>query len=165
MKHRFERYCKDYKNIENYEAAKKDDFKGWCCHHKRETWNLDGERLFVDISMKELKALGMYWNVSSDELIFMKKGEHSKLHNKGNTYCLGKPKTTEHKQRLSEAHKGKQAGENNPMYGKKHSDESKKKMSRAANIRNTGKHWYNNSKENKFCIDCPPGFVPGRLIK
>ena len=51
------------------------------------------------------------------------------------------------------------------MYGKKHSDESKKKMSNAAKIRNSEKHWYNNGKENKFCFDCPPGFVPGRLRK
>ena len=25
----FETYCKDY------EKAKKDDFKGWCCHHRK----------------------------------------------------------------------------------------------------------------------------------
>lgn len=31
MKHKFEKYCKDYKNIENYEAANKDSLKGWCC--------------------------------------------------------------------------------------------------------------------------------------
>ena len=31
MKHTFERYCKDYENIENYEAAKKDNFKCWEC--------------------------------------------------------------------------------------------------------------------------------------
>ena len=42
---------------------------------------------------------------------------------------------------------------------KRHSEESKKK------IRETekGKHWYNNGKENKYCYECPPGFVPGRI--
>ena len=29
MKHTFERYCKNYQDIENYEKAKKDNFKGW----------------------------------------------------------------------------------------------------------------------------------------
>ena len=37
MKHTFERYCKDYKNIENYEMAAADNFKGWDCHHRLET--------------------------------------------------------------------------------------------------------------------------------
>ena len=32
MKHNYKYYCKDYENIENYEAAKKDNFKGWCCY-------------------------------------------------------------------------------------------------------------------------------------
>ena len=43
----------------------------------------------------------------------------------------GKPKTEEHKKKLSEAHKGKHIGEKHSMYGKHHSDESKKKMSEA----------------------------------
>ena len=29
MKYNFEKFCKDYENIENYEKAKKDNFKGW----------------------------------------------------------------------------------------------------------------------------------------
>ena len=32
---------------------------------------------------------------------------------------------------MSESKKGKYAGENNPMYGRKHSEESKLKMSQA----------------------------------
>ena len=35
----------------------------------------------------------------------------------------------EHRRKLSEANKGKFEGEKNPMYGKHHSDEAKKKMS------------------------------------
>ena len=31
MSQNFERLCKDYKNIENYEKAKADDFKNWVC--------------------------------------------------------------------------------------------------------------------------------------
>ena len=29
-------YCKDYENIENYEKALADNFKGWDCHHRKE---------------------------------------------------------------------------------------------------------------------------------
>lgn len=28
---------------------------------------------------------------------------------------------------------------------------------------NKGKHWYNNGKINKFCYECPEGFVKGFL--
>ena len=131
MGHKFERYCKDYENIENYEAAKKDNFKGWDCHHRLQTWTSDGDRRLVDITTAELKALGMYYNRPADELIFLTESEHNNLHKKGNTYRLGKPHTEESRIKMSKAHKGKQAGENNPMYGKHHSDESKKKMSEA----------------------------------
>ena len=64
----FERLCKDYKNIENYEKAKADDFKNWVCHHRLQTWTSDGKRREVDILAKELKALGMYYNRPAEEL-------------------------------------------------------------------------------------------------
>ena len=67
----FERYCKDYKNIENYEKAKADNFKNWDCHHRLQTWNSDGERRLVDISAAELIALGVYYDRPADELIFL----------------------------------------------------------------------------------------------
>ena len=125
MSHNFEGYCKNYKNIENYDKAKADNFICWCCHHRLETWTSDGERRLVDISAAELKALDMYYNRPSSELIFMKHGEHSILHKKGR--CLSE----EHKKKLSEARKDRYTGENNPMYGKKHSDETLRKMREA----------------------------------
>ena len=48
---------------------------------------------------------------------------------------------------------------NKNMLGKKHSAESKKKMSEAKK----GMHWYNNGQINKFCYECPDGFTPGKL--
>lgn len=149
------RFCKEPEKIENYEKAKADNFKGWDCHHRRE----------VDFSRKELIALGMYYNVSPNELIFLTRAEHNKLHKKGNTYFLGKHHSEESKNKLSEAHKGKQAGENNPMYGKHHTKEAKKKMSEAhkGNTATKGMRWYNNGKINKVCYECPEGFVPGML--
>ena len=125
MSHNFEAYCKNYQDIENYDKAKADNFIGWCCHHRLETWTSDGERRLVDISAAELKALNMYYNRPSSELIFMKHCEHSILHNKGR--CLSE----EHKKKLSEARKDRYTGENNPMYGKKHSDETLRKMREA----------------------------------
>ena len=121
----YKQYCKDYENIENYDKAKVDNFVGWDCHHRLETHNSDGVRRLVDISAAELKALDMYYNRPSSELIFMKHGEHKSLHQKGRCF------SEEHKSKLSESHKGKYAGEKNPMYGKKHSEEVRNKISRA----------------------------------
>ena len=180
MKHHFERYCKDYENIENYEAAKKDNFIGWECHHRKE----------AEISRKELIALGMYWHIPASELIFLTESEHKSLlkgkklsaetRRKISEAVKGKPKTEEHKRKLSESHKGKYAGEKHPFYGKHHSAEfiqkiseahkgkhhsaeTKNKIAEAARINSTGRHWFNNGKENKFCYECPEGFVPGML--
>lgn len=41
--------------------------------------------------------------------------------------------------------------------GVKHSPERNAKKS----LTNTGKKWYNNGTINKFCFECPDGFVPG----
>ena len=117
MKRSFEKYCKDYENIENYDKAKKDNFKGWHCHHRLETHNSDGERRLVDISQEELKALEMYYDRPANELIFLtsrehnayRKGRHlSEEHKKKVSEALeGKPKSEEHKKKISEAQKGK----------------------------------------------------------
>ena len=156
----YKQYCKDYEKIENYEAAKKDNFVGWECHHRLETHTSDGERRAVDITTAELKALDMYYNRPASELIFLTTREH-------NAYRKGKPKSDETRNKLSIANKG----EKHPMYGKKHSEETKKKMSEAhkmsgsakGNTNVRGRHWYNNGKENKYCYECPEGFVSGML--
>ena len=182
MKHLFELYCKNYQDIENYGKAKKDDFKGWDCHHRLETHNSDGERRLVDITMDELQALDMYWNRPASELIFLPSSEHNSLHKKG------KHHSEETKKKMSEAQKG----EKNPMHGKHHFEETKKKMSevkknmseetkkkmseakkgkklseetkKKMSEAHKGKHWYNNGKISKRAKECPPGFVPGMLL-
>ena len=213
MKHTFERYCKDYEKIENYEKALADNFKGWHCHHRLETHNSDGERREVDISQKELITLGMYYHRPASELIFLTSREHNAIRKvsdetrrkmsesakgkkmsdearrkmKGNKNALGCKRSEETRNKMSEAHKrkpspnkGKHLSEETKMKmreahlgqipwnkgktswnkGKKHSEETRKKMREAKR----GKRWYNNGRINKLCYDCPPGFVPGRLL-
>ena len=152
MKHKFEKFCKSPENIENYEKAKADNFKGWDCHHRLETHNSDGKRRDVDISVEELKALDMYYNRPADELIFLTIYEHSKLHmkgkhlseetrkklseaSKGNKYALGYKHSEEAKNKISEANKG----EKNPFYGKHHTEESKRMNSEAHKGKYLGK--------------------------
>ena len=162
MKHKFKRYCKDYENIENYEKAKADNFKGWDCHHRLETHTSDGKRRLIDITRGELRALGMYYNRPASELIFMKHGEHASLH---------KP-SEETKKKMSEANKGKHLSEETKLKiseankGKKRSEETRKKISEAKKGKNIwikGRHWFNNGKINIRAKECPEGFVPGML--
>lgn len=167
MKHNFERFCKDYENIENYDKAKVDNFKGWDCHHRLETWTSDGERRQIDITVAELKALGMYYNRPANELIFLRKSEHTalrkvSLETRNKLSDIGKNISEETRKKLSMANKG------HPV-----SEETRNKIG-AANKGNTyakgnkstkGMCWFNNGKINKVCYECPPGFVPGRLRK
>jgi len=64
-------------------------------------------------------------------------------------------------------------GEKNPMFGKSHSIETKKKMSKSSNNKGQnnsqfGKRWITNGTENrkidKF-MDIPEGWSPGRKLK
>ena len=163
---RIAQYCKDYENIENYEKAKADNFKGWRCHHRLETHTPDGKRRDADISHKELKALGMYWHRPSEELIFLTTSEHAILHQKG------KHRSEETRNKISEANKGKhlseetkkklsevQRGEKNHNYGKPKSNETKNKLSNAFK----GLCFFNNGEINIRARECPPGFIKGRL--
>lgn len=160
----YKQYCKDYKNIENYEKALADNFKGWNCHHRKG----------VDIPKEELKALGLYYNRPANELIFIKLSEHSSLHNKGeHNPMYGKKLSEETKNKISEAKKGqtlseeakKKIGEaakgNKHALGCKHSEETKKKIGEAKK----GMRFFNNGKINIRAKECPDGFVPGRIKK
>ena len=79
----------------------------------------------------------------------------------------GNKLSEEHKKKISEGNKGKHDGENNSFYGKHHTEEAKKRISEKSkgNAYAKGMHWFNNGKENKYCYECPEGFVPGMLRK
>ena len=134
--------CEDISKIENYDLVKKDNFKGWNTHHRLETHTSDGERRLVDISRKELIALDMYYDRPADELIFLTRKEHMRLHSE---YRKGKHRSDETRRKISEANKGKRPSEEakqkmaEAKRGKKLgplSEEHRRKLSEA----NKGKH-------------------------
>lgn len=90
--------------------------------------------------------------------------------NKGRTFSVesrrkmsesakAKVLSEEHRRKISEATRGK----NNPMYGKRHTDMQRKKMSESLKGQNKGTHWYNDGKINVRAFACPEGFVKGKL--
>lgn len=109
--------CEDISKIENYEEAVNDITNTWECHHKME---LIETGAVVNSTKQDLIDWGIYYNRPADELIFMTKIDHHRLHLKG------KGLSEEAKRKLSESNKGK-----------KYSDETKRKMSEA----HKGKHW------------------------
>lgn len=162
MKHGFEYFCDDIKNVENYEKAAADNFVGWDCHHRLETHTSDGERRLVDILRKELIALDMYYHRPANELIFMIRKEHLRLHTIGNKYSKGYVRSEEERKnisermkgthpsketlrKLSESHKGQVPwnkglkGLSGPNKGRHWSEETKRKISETLKKRNLEK--------------------------
>lgn len=76
-------FCKNLKSVENYEIAKKENFRKWQIHHRLETHNSDGEKRIVQITKAELVALDMYYNRPAEELIYLRLAEHTRIHSKG----------------------------------------------------------------------------------
>lgn len=92
----------------------------------------------------------------------------------------GKHLSEEHRRRLSEAKKG----ERHPNYGNRLSEETRRKMSKAhkgkifsegtrrklseikkGNTSCLGRKWFNNGIKNVRAVECPEGFVAGRIVK
>ena len=186
-------YCSEsLELVENYMAAKADDFEGWCIHHRLEI-QPDGTR----VSAKELIDQNLYYGRPASELVFMRFEEHSALHITGNTYMKGHKHSAETRKKMSEAHKGRTlseetrkklsealSGDNNPMYGMHHSEESRRKISESCKGKPgwlkgkhqsedtcqklseaaKGKHWWNNGISSIRSRECPgEGWKRGRL--
>ena len=124
-----EKYCKDYKNIKNYEEALKSTLK-YDLHHRLE--------ISDNKSRKDLKEENLYYDRPATELIFLEHGEHIRLHKEGeNNPMFGKNLSTDTRKKISEAMKGK----HRPAF----STEWKQRMSAAQKGKlgpNRGKHWH-----------------------
>jgi len=70
LKHKWEKICKEYTLIENYEEALADNFRGWVIHHKRG----------ITKSRAQLIEEGLYYDRPASELRFMRRAAHNRLH-------------------------------------------------------------------------------------
>lgn len=120
---------------------------------KTQTWACHHRNEIMDDgtlhSVKWLKDNDLYFHRPASELIFMTPSEHSILHATGENHPMyGKHHSDETKIKMSFANKGKKG----TFCGKHHSDESKRKMSEANKGENApwyGKHF---SDEHKHKI-------------
>lgn len=169
MKKNYCRKGEEY-NIENYELAKADGFRGWTIHHRLEL-TLDGE--FAH-RRADLIRMEMYFNRPYFELIYLKACDHSKLHaskschpntgkhrteetiNRIRICNTGKVFSEEHRRNISKAKCGCKAwnkGIPSKFRGVNLSDDVKKKMSDVAKGRKLiigedgKKHWYKKKEE------------------
>lgn len=79
-------FCReDISNIENYYEAINDITEVWICHHRDEIRNLPSG-ITVKRSVEELKENGRYYNCPANELIFIRRSEHTRLHSTGREY-------------------------------------------------------------------------------
>lgn len=115
------KYCKgDISLIENYKEAVNSKEK-WDCHHRLE--------IEINKTKQELIDMNLYYNRPASELIFLTHSDHAKLHSDNNQKMVQFSK--EHNRKLSAAKKGKMCGENNPFFGKHHTEETKAKIREA----------------------------------
>lgn len=135
-------YCSDdISKIENYDKAIADKTQTWDCHHRAEI--LPCGRYTIN----DLKKFNLYYNRPANELIFLIKAEHRRLHQLNNKNCLGKKLSEEHKRKLYESRKGKKHSEEtrrkmsesnsgckNGFYGRQHSEETKLKISKSRKL-------------------------------
>src|SRR5574344_506025 len=72
----------DITKVENYDKIINDNSNTiYELHHRLETHDSDGNLRAVSISRKELIALNMYFDCPPEQVIFLTKSEHKKLHN------------------------------------------------------------------------------------
>lgn len=174
--------CEDITLIENYDEAIADTTQTWQIHHKDEIKVLPSG-MIVYRTQQELIENGRYYNCPANELIFLTKSEHSKLHikyrpslpkecyvkavitrkNNGNSHH-----TELTKRKISEARKGKSSWNKGKHYkceaiskalkGNKLSVNTKEKMSKSR----VGRKWYNDGVNNYFIY---PEQVTSNLIE
>lgn len=142
---RLKKFCKNYHLVENYMQARFDVTQIWHLHHRREISEMK--------SAKQLIEEGKYYDLEPEELIFLTNSEHSRLHD------LNKREET--KKKISNSNKGENnywygkgemlKGENNPMFGRKHTEESKRKNSISHRKENLSDETRRKMSENNYC--------------
>ena len=98
--------------VENYEQANKEQFKDWILHHRNETHEfIDGKWVLRPfdrgLSVKELKERDLYKHRPPEELVWMKRKEHSSLHHMFNTTPSRKEAFKNGGNLISKANKGR----------------------------------------------------------
>ncbi len=79
-------FCRDEISlIENYYEAKNDQTEIWICHHRDEI-RLLPSGIEVRRTVDDLKDDNRYYNCPANELIFLRRSEHAKLHATGRVY-------------------------------------------------------------------------------
>ena len=68
--------CEDISLIENYKEAISDQKRMWEIHHRMEC-DENGKTLFTH---KQLKEINLYYNRPANELIFVTRSTHKKIH-------------------------------------------------------------------------------------
>jgi len=134
IKNRSNCFCQTPELIENYEQAINDKTQIWVCHHRDEVKVLPSG-VEVRRPRKELIENGRYYNCPPNELIFLTKGEHQRLHTKGHKNpnvgvkiskaLKGKQKSLEHRKKLSKSHLGISPSNKNKsasIFGEKYID-------------------------------------------
>lgn len=111
--------CEDISLIENYKEAVNSN-EIYDCHH----------RLEIDLKKtpKELQELNLYYNRPANELVFITHADHTRLHQTNKIFSQST------KDLLSDAGK-KRVGDKNSFYGKRHTEDSKQKMSKVRSIK------------------------------
>ena len=146
-----ENYCvEDISLVENYELAKAENFKGWAVHHKLEAFYCS----------KDLKKMKLYFMRPARELIFLRqKGNDKYSHFYWPQTGMGRDKG------CVTWSKGKKLAYVSELNRKRNSTDvmhNPEVIAKMAKTISTLK-WYNNGIKNVRRVDCPEGFVPGRL--
>ena len=132
-------YCNgDITLIENYYEAINDSNETWICHHKLE--------IELQLFSYELIKKNLYFNRPPEELMFIKRNDHMKLHASKHNSFKNKHHTQETKNKINNTKLKNEtwpSGEKNPMYKHVWTEEQRKHASEAANKRdntNIGKY-------------------------
>jgi hypothetical protein len=152
----YKNYTFWYKEIENYREALEDLERTWVVHHRLELQFSDGTPRPVNaqLTSEELIALGTYFDRPPEELIFLTKEEHKRLHSLGHKYGVKKGAKFPGRKNSGQFKKGQKSWNfgvkmddtfkekcRNRTLGKKQTEETKQKRSEAV------KAWWVKRKE------------------